>query len=118
MMLYLQTERFTSPGTKMVELTVTSGTQTTTVPIKVYVRAPIQQQDFSRFTILMQALFLFALVALIVTTILIAKKQNNRTEENNKENSRENTKEKITEKKNEGKRSEERRKKNDLETYE
>jgi hypothetical protein len=68
--LYLSTNPNAQPGTRTLQLTVTSDGKTTTVPITVYVRAPIQRSILP--FILLQLFIILILLALIIMTVVLA----------------------------------------------
>jgi cytoskeletal protein RodZ len=75
--LYLQAERFAEPGDHLIYLTVTSGTQKTSVPIRLYVRGTLPQEN-NMFVVFMQLFLIFFVLILIVVAIVLAIKMRNK----------------------------------------
>lgn len=70
--LFIQTESWTRPGTHTVDLVVTSDTQKTVVPLRIYVRGTQFASGYPAFVIVFQVLLIVLLLALIVFAIFIA----------------------------------------------
>ncbi len=75
--LYLQAERFAEPGEHLIYLTVTSGTQKTSIPIHLYVRGTLAQNS-NFFVVFLQAFLIFLVMLLIVIAIVLAIKLHNK----------------------------------------
>ncbi len=75
--LYLQAERFAEPGDHLIYLTVTSGTQKTSIPIHLYVRGTMVQNN-NFFVAFLQVFLIFLVFALIIAAIVMAIRMRNK----------------------------------------
>ena len=76
--LYLQAERFAAPGEYTIYLTVSSGTQKTSVPIHLYVRETVPPNSNNMFVVFLQLFLIFFVMALIVVAIVLAIRMRNK----------------------------------------